>query len=59
MLKPANGNVAAQPRRKGATVMVVTSMQEMTSRGYAIIFALDRGGYPAAERETQSARHGL
>jgi endonuclease YncB( thermonuclease family) len=31
----------------------------LVREGYAVNFALDHGGYPAAEREAQSARRGL
>jgi endonuclease YncB( thermonuclease family) len=31
----------------------------MVREGYAVNYAIDYGGYPAAEREAQSARSGV
>jgi endonuclease YncB( thermonuclease family) len=64
----AQGDVACTSRgrdRYGRTLAVCSARnvpdlgETMVREGYAINFAIDYGGYPAAEREAQSARSGV
>ncbi|HEY6700495.1 MAG TPA: thermonuclease family protein [Pseudolabrys sp.] len=59
--------MACMPRgrdRYGRTLAVCSARnipdlgEMMVREGYAVNFAIDYGGYPAAEREAQSARSG-
>jgi endonuclease YncB( thermonuclease family) len=64
----AQGDVACSPRgrdRYGRTLAVCSAHnvpdlgEVMVREGYAVNYAIDYGGYPAAEREAQSARSGV
>lgn len=64
----AQGDVACTPRgrdRYGRTLAVCSARniphlgETMVREGYAVNFAIDYGGYPAAEREAQSTRSGI
>ena len=64
----AQGDVACSPRgrdRYGRTLAVCSARnipdlgEVMVREGYAVNYAIDYGGYPAAEREAQSARSGV
>jgi endonuclease YncB( thermonuclease family) len=64
----AQGDVACTSRgrdRYGRTLAVCSARnvpdlgETMVREGYAINFAIDYGGYPAADREAQSARSGV
>jgi endonuclease YncB( thermonuclease family) len=64
----SKGGVACAPHgqdRYGRTLAVCSADnipdvgEALVREGYAVNYALSNGGYPAAEREAQSARRGV